>query len=125
MTPTTEDEAQLTTAYREMYRALLAAHTDRLRALLDDRFTRTHMTGRMQPKRDWLKAIDSGEMSYHEAEEESVAVEVKGDAAILVGRSVVTATIYGARGTWDLQLTTSYARRAGKWLALRTVATTF
>jgi hypothetical protein len=83
------------------------------------------MTGRVQSKSEWLKAIESGEMRYHAAEETSVTVDVKGDAAVLVGRDVVTATIYGNHGTWNLQLTTSYPRRSGKWIATRTVATTF
>lgn len=64
-------------------------------------------------------------MRYHAAKENSVSVEVKGQTAMVIGRSVVTATIYGARGTWKLQLTTNYVRRDGKWIALSTVATTF
>jgi hypothetical protein len=82
-------------------------------------------TSYRQPKREWLAAIDSGEMQYHSAEEKSVNVRVTNDTAVVVGRSVVDATIFGSRGTWNLQLTTDYARKGGKWIANRTVATTF
>jgi hypothetical protein len=92
---------------------------------LDDQYSLTHITGTRQPKRDWLAAIDSGQMRYHSAQEKSVTIDVTGDTAVLVGRSVVAATIYGADGTWNLQLTTNYARKDGKWIALRTLATTF
>ncbi len=115
----------ITTAHREMYRAMLSGRTDQLAPLLDDGYVLTHMTGFRQPKREWLAAIESGEMRYHAAEEESVRVEVSRDTAVLVSRSVVTATIYGARGTWNLQLTTRYERRRGAWIAKSTVATTY
>jgi hypothetical protein len=32
--------------------------------------------------------------------------------------------IWGSRGTWNLQLSTTYERRNGEWIALKTVATT-
>lgn len=120
-----EDKERIVGAYREMYRAMLDARTERLDALLDEHFSLTHMTGYRQPRREWLAAITSGEMRYHAAKEQSVTVEVTGDTAELLGRSVVTATIYGMRGTWNLQLTIDYARKQGSWIALRTVATTY
>lgn len=64
-------------------------------------------------------------MRYHAAEEKSVVVQVTGDTAVLVGRSVVTATIYGAHGSWNLQLTTSYRRQDDRWIAVDTIAATF
>lgn len=120
-----EDKAQILTAYRAMYRTMLERRTDQLDALTDDQYSLTHMTGRLQPKREWLSAIESGQMRYHSAEEKSVTVAVTGNSAVLVGRSVVTATIYGGKGTWNLELTTNYARKDGSWIAMRTVATTF
>jgi hypothetical protein len=64
-------------------------------------------------------------MRYHAADEKSVTVEVTGTHAKLVGQSVVDATIYGSRGRWNLQLTTDYEKQGDRWIALRTVATTF
>lgn len=52
-------------------------------------------------------------------------MSVTGSTAVLVRRSVVTATINGLHGTWNLQLTTDYTRKDGKWIAMRTAATTF
>jgi len=122
---TDQDKATLVEAHREMYRAMLSARTDQLAVLLDDGYSLTHMTGYRQPKREWLEAIAAGQMRYHAEREKSVTVEVTGDTAVLVGKSVVTATIYGSHGTWNLQLATKYRRRDGRWLAESTVATTF
>ncbi len=83
------------------------------------------MTGYEQPRSEWLQQIASGRMQYHSARERSTEMRVTGDAAVLVGRSLVDATIWGGRGTWNLQLTTHYEHRSNGWIALRTVATTF
>lgn len=119
------DKAALLEAYRGMYRAMLAANIAQLDALLHRTYTLTHITGYRQPKRAWLEAIETGQMRYHAAQETSVRVDVDGDAAVVVGRSVVDATIYGSRGTWNLQLTTRYGRVDGTWIAQSTGATTF
>ncbi len=119
------DEADVIAAYRDMYRGMVEQDTDLLDELLDDNFALEHMTGYVQPKREWLQHIDSGRMRYHSAQERSTTVTVSGDSAVVVGRSVVDATIWGGRGTWNLQLTTRYKRRDGQWRAVDTVATTY
>jgi hypothetical protein len=112
-------------AYRDMQRASLEGRTDRLDALLDDAFTLQHITGYVQSKREWLSQIDSGQMRYHANQEKSVDVKVTGNTAVLVARNVVTATIYGSRGTWNLEVRADYARKNGSWIAMRSVAGTF
>ena len=64
-------------------------------------------------------------MRYHAAREVSLRVQVDGERASAVGRHVVDATIWGGRGTWNLQLATDFDRAGGRWLAARTVATLF
>lgn len=124
---TNDEQARraLSAAHREMIRTMLEARTDELGALLDAGYSLTHMTGYEQPRKEWLAAIDSGRMRYHSAKETSIDIELQGDRAQLVGRSVVDATIYGGRGTWNLQLTTDYVRRNDRWIAMKTVATTY
>ena len=96
-----------------------------LAALLDEMFSLTHLTGYRQPTREWMAAIDSGEMRYHAAAEESVAISVTDSTATLIGRSVVSATIYGMHSPWRLQLTIDYARRNETWVPMKAIATTF
>ena len=118
-------EADVVGAYRVMYRGMLDRDTALLDDLLDSEYTLTHMTGYRQSRAEWLQQIASGEMRYHSAQPHSTAVEITGDTAVLVGKDVVDATIWGSRGTWNLQLTTTYQRRDGAWIALHTIATTF
>jgi hypothetical protein len=118
-------EAEVVAAYREMYRGMVEQDIDLLDELLDDDYTLEHMTGYVQPKREWLQHIASGRMRYHSEQETSTTVTVTDGTAVVIGRSVVDATIWGGRGTWRLQLTTEYLRDADRWVAMRTVAATY
>jgi hypothetical protein len=122
---TDQDKAALVKAHREMFRTMVGRQIAELDALLDRNYTLTHMTGYVQPRQEWLDAVKSGQMRYHSEKEKSVGVDVNGDDAVVVGHNVVDATIYGSRGTWNLQLTTKYKRVNGKWVAMSTAATTF
>jgi formylglycine-generating enzyme required for sulfatase activity len=122
---TGDAEAEVAAAQRQMIRGILEADTDLLDELLDEEYTLEHITGYVQPKREWLADIEGGRMRYHSEQERSTTVDVNGDRSVVVGRSEVDATIGSSRGTWNLQLTTEYQRTGGRWLALRTVANTF
>jgi hypothetical protein len=125
MPETASDKTDVVAAHRDMVRAMLERDTVRLDALLDDQCSLQHITGYRQSKSEWLAAIRSGEMRYHSAREQSVSVEVQVDTAMLVARSVVDATIYGGRGTWNLELSATYERQDGTWIAMQIVAQTF
>lgn len=112
-------------AYRALLRAMVEGDTDSLDELLDEDFTLTHMTGYVQPKREWLAQIRDGHFDYHGVEEKDVTVEVEGGTARLVGRTVTDATVYGTRAPWRLQLALDYALTDGAWIALRSVASSW
>ncbi|MEU5655111.1 nuclear transport factor 2 family protein [Streptomyces sp. NPDC047737] len=109
-------------AYME---AMEEGDTDAIAGLLGSGFTLTHMTGYVQPKAEWLAQMSQGQFVYHSIEEKNVALDITGDRARLVARTVTDATVYGARANWRLQLATDYAREGDVWVPLRTVATTW
>ena len=113
--PADDDEAALRSLYRRLHRAMLDADTSALSALLSADFHLVHMTGYDQPRAEWLEHIASGRMRYRSSVEDSVAVELDGDLARLRGRNRVEAVIWGARGTWSLQLDLEATRTSGGW----------
>ncbi|WP_406481649.1 nuclear transport factor 2 family protein [Streptomyces sp. NBC_01615] len=126
--PTSPDQStrdQVIEAYRAHLQAMADGDTDTLDDLLDDGFTLTHITGYQQPKAEWLSQMRAGRFVYHKVDEKSVAVDVEGATAHLVGRIVTDATVYGAHAAWPLQLAMDYAREGDTWIALRSVATTW
>ena len=119
------DRAAITAAYRAFWEALVDEDAFYLSSLLDEDFALTHPTGTRQLKQEWLDDISTGERRYHSCDEQFVGVQLMGDEATLVGRSVVDATIHGIRDLWNIQLDVDYERRHDEWVALRAVATQF
>jgi len=124
-TPANSDEAELLEVNRERSRLLVEQRTDELDDLFRADFVAVHITGYEQTKAEWLDQIRSGQMRYHGFEEISATVTVDGDSAMTVTRSLVDATIYGSRGTWPLESTTTYVRDGGTWKAQRSRARTY
>jgi Domain of unknown function (DUF4440) len=117
--------AEVFNADQDLNAALVARDTRRLEQLLADEFVAVHITGYEQSKAEWLAQIDSGRMAYHEVTEVSASLTIEAHRAVLVTRNLVDATIYGSRGTWPLESTTTYARIGGAWKAIRSAATTY
>jgi hypothetical protein len=120
-------DAQIVHAlYQSMYRFMVERDISRLGALLDDSFTLTHMTGLIQSKAEFLASIDSGELRYFSAIEESCPVRVVRDSASARGRSLVEASPFGMRrSTWRLQQDLDFVKRDGRWLIAASVASTY
>ncbi|MCQ6269333.1 nuclear transport factor 2 family protein [Pseudarthrobacter sp. R1] len=123
--PVNDDEAAVLEVNRERSRLLVEQRTDELDELLSPDFVAVHITGYEQTKTEWLDQIQSGQMRYHSFEEVSTTVTIDGDSAVAVTRNLVDATIYGSRGTWPLESTTTYVRDGGTWKAQHSRATTY
>jgi hypothetical protein len=111
--------------YEGQRRAMVAGDADALGALLAGDFTLVHMTGYRQPRAEWLADVRSGAMTYHSMEDVDVDVDVSGDAPVVTARTRTAATIWGASGTWPLQLRISFAHEGTGWVAAETVASTW
>lgn len=123
-TPET-DQAEIQAHYQDHLDAMIRGDTATPDALLDDRFTLTHITGYRQPKAEWLSEMRAGQFRYHHIDQRSATVTLTGDRATLMGQFVVDATVYGSRARWRLQLDQDYARQDGRWRATGSVATTW
>jgi hypothetical protein len=120
-----EIRAAVLANYEGQRRGMVAGDADALGALLADDFTLVHMTGYRQPKVEWLADVRSGAMTYHSMEDVDVSVDVSGDAPVVTARTRTAATIWGASGTWPLQLRISFAHDGTAWVVTGTVATTW
>ena len=93
--------------------------------VLDKNFTLTHITGYLQSKEEWLSEIQSERMKYYSYKEVRTTVTVNGDNATFVGQNILDARIWGSRNKWRLQQTLRLEKRSGKWIILKSLATTF
>ncbi len=79
-----------------------------------------------QDKRSYLEAIADGTMNYFSEETESLDVRVNGERARLVGRSRVSAAVFGGgRHTWRLALAFELEKRNGSWVFTKARASTY
>lgn len=116
----------LISLYRQMQAAMVAADSARLKALLTDDFMLVHITGYRQPREEWLADITTGRMRYSSSEEKALRVtDVDDVRATVIGRNLVTASIWGAQGVWLLQLRIDCVRTDGRWLMRRAVASVY
>ena len=119
------DKEQIIQLYKEMYAAMVNKDRAELERVHDDNFMLVHMTGMRQPKEVYISSIMDGTLNYYSAEHEDIQVEVKGDTAVLIGKSRVTAAVFGGgKHTWRLQLRFQLMKKNGEWrFALASVST--
>lgn len=120
------DKQQIAHLYEDMLRYMIAKDTVSLGCLFSDDSILVHMTGHRQSKAEYLSEIASGVLNYYSAETDSIEVTVDGDKARLIGRSRVSAAVYGGgRHTWPLQMDSTLERIGGQWKIVWTKASTY
>lgn len=120
------DKEQIIQLYREMYTAMVNKDRAELERVHDDSFVLVHMTGMRQSKQDYINAIMDGTLNYYAASHEDMQVEVKGDTAVLIGKSRVTAAVFGGgKHTWRLQLRFQLVKKNGEWRFALASASTY
>ena len=97
--------------------AMVAADTASLAAMMDEAIVLRHLSGATQTRGEWLADVKAGKMKYHHVEKSDVRIRQEKDGSVTVRfTSVVTATIYGSRGTWTLHPTMRLVHRNGQWI---------
>ena len=120
------DKEQIIQLYKEMYTAMMNKDRAELERVHDDSFMLVHMTGMRQPKEVYISSIMDGTLNYYSAEHEDMQVEVKDNTAVLVGRSRVTAAVFGGgKHTWQLQLRFQLVKKNGEWRFALASASTY
>ena len=120
------DKEQIIQLYNEMYSAMVKKDKAELERVHDDSFVLVHMTGMRQSKQEYINAIMNGTLNYFSAEHEDMQAEIKGDSAVLVGRSRVTAAMFGGgKHTWQLQLRFQLVKKTGEWRFALASASTY
>ena len=120
------DKEQIIQLYKEMYTAMVNKDRAELERVHDDSFVLVHMTGMRQPKEVYISSIMDGTLNYYSAEHEDMQVEVKGDTAVLIGKSKVTAAVFGGgKHTWRLQLRFQLMKKNSEWRFALASASTY
>ena len=110
------DKEQIIQLYKDMYTAMVNKDRAELERVHDEGFVLVHMTGMRQSKQDYINAIMDGTLNYYSAGHKNMQAEIKGDTAVLVGRSRVTAAVFGGgKHSWRLQLRFQLVKKNSDW----------
>lgn len=119
------DESKVLAVTRQLTELMIKRDTKAMNKIVDSDFTLTHITGYVQPKKEWFNEIETESMKYYSYNELKISVKVSGSKATFIGQNLLDARIWGSRNTWRLQQTMQLEKRNGKWIILNSVATTF
>lgn len=121
------EASNITTLYERMYRLMIAKDVKTLGTMLSDDFELVHMTGMLQPKAVYLKAIADGTLNYYKAETENIIFDsIADNKEVITGQSRVNAAVFGGgKYTWPLQLRISLEQKDGRWIMTKAVASTY
>lgn len=119
------DELQILTVTRQLTELMIKRDSKEMNKIVDAGFTLTHITGYVQPKKEWFNEIETESMKYYSYHEVKTSVKVAGSKATFVGQNLLDARIWGSRNTWRLQQTMQLEKRNGNWIILNSVATIF
>ena len=120
------DKQELQDLYHTMWQHMLSKNIAELGKLHDDNFVLTHMTGMRQNKKEYLAAIEDGNLNYISEKTENIIIDVKDGKGTLTGQSRVLATVFGgSEHVWPLQLHFEVERKDGKWILKECTASTY
>lgn len=112
MAPDTTSEKEVNQYLDCWNAAMVSADTVALAAMMDEAIVLRHLSGTTQTRSEWLADVKSGTMRYHNVEKRDVHISQEEDGSIKVRfTSIITATIWGSRGTWTLHPTMRLIRR--------------
>lgn len=121
-----KDQRLIIEVYQKMYKAMILKDEAGLNEVLDDRFVLVHMTGLRQSKQEFIHDVVNGTLNYYSAIHKKMTVEVKGDTAIIIGQSYVTAAVFGGRlSQWRLQQKCQLKKADNIWEITESVASTY
>lgn len=121
----TDAEKSALAVTEKLTELMMARNLDGMNHILDENFTLTHITGYVQPKKEWLQEVQSESMKYYGFEPVSRKVTVSGNRAEVIQQNRLDALIWGSRNVWNLQQIIQLEKREGKWMIMKSVGSTF
>lgn len=120
-----QEEKEVIAVTEQLTEGMIAKNFSAMDKILDSNYTLTHMTGYVQPKAEWFKEVETESMKYYSAKGVKKSVKINGNKAEVFEQNKVDARIWGTRNVWNLQQIYTLEKRDGKWIILKSVASSF
>jgi len=120
------DEKKIQELYRDYWRGMIHKDEQRLRDLMAEDYYLEHMTGVRQTREEFLTGLRAGTFNYYSAEHDAIEVRVNDNLAEMIGKSRVTAAVYGgSKKPWRLQGYFTLKKEDGTWKMTSSRASTY
>lgn len=120
------DEKKIQELYRDYWRSMIHKDEQRLRDLMAEDYYLEHMTGVRQTREEFLAGLRAGTFNYYSAEHDAIKVRVNDNLAEMIGKSRVTAAVYGgSKKPWRLQGYFTLKKEDGTWKMTSSRASTY
>jgi len=120
------DEKKIQELYRDYWRGMIHKDEQRLRDLMAEDYYLEHMTGVRQTREEFLAGLRAGTFNYYSAEHDAIEVRVNDNLAEMIGKSRVTAAVYGGgKKSWRLQGYFTLKKEDGVWKMTSSKASTY
>ena len=121
-----DDRETIRDLYRRYWQYMIDKEIDGLRGLMADDYVLMHMTGTKQSGETFLNGLRDGTFNYYSADHDSIEVSVSSDTATMIGKSHVTAAVYGGRkSSWRLRGDFTLRKENGIWKLASSRASTY
>ena len=120
------DEKKIQELYRDYWRSMIHKDEQRLRDLMAEDYYLENMTGVRQTREEFLAGLRAGTFNYYSAEHDAIEVRVNDNLAEMIGKSRVTAAVYGgSKKPWRLQGYFTLKKEDGTWKMTSSRASTY
>ena len=110
------EEQEILNRYKEMQQAMVDKDIKKLREIVKDDTTFTHMSGRTQTREEYFADIESKALDYQSYTIENPVVTIDGNKAALKARVTLTANAYGAQGSYPFNVNAHFEKINNEWL---------
>lgn len=112
--------------YRQYWQYMIEKNAAGLRRIMTEDYYLLHMTGVRQSREEFLRDLLDGTFNYYKADHDSIVVRIDGNVAEMIGKSRVTAAVYGGRkNQWRLCGVFSLRNENGDWKLINSKASTY
>ena len=101
--------------FKEFQQAMIDKDESALNNIMDESYTLTHMSGKIQTKQEYIIDIIGGVLNYYHSTIKEPKIIVNDIYARLTADVELDAKVYGIKGRWTLNTNITMKKIDGKW----------
>ena len=102
--------------FKEFQQAMIDKDEASLNEIMDDSYTLTHMSGKVQTKHEYIQDIVNGVLNYYHSTIKEPTIIITDDKYAKFSADVeLDAKVYGIKGNWTLNTNVTMKKVDGIW----------